>query len=405
MTGYDPLGCPPPPAGPPPQRGPLPPPGPPPWPPPPGFTPLPPPPPPGPRPGRVPWAAVAAVSLVTGLLGGAAGTAAILGAEPRPTRVVADPTPATLPPLPDPGAGAVVAVSERLLPSVVQILVRASGELSTGSGFVLDDDGHILTNDHVIAAAGTTPQIRVVFADGSHREATVVGTSPAYDLAVLAVDVPASASDVSLGTATQLRVGETVVAIGSPLGLSSTVTTGIVSALDRPVTVGGEGESSYINAIQTDAAINPGNSGGPLVNLRGRVIGVNSAIATLGADSKASGSIGVGFAIPIDQARRTATQIIETGQAVYPIIGAFVDDRRRLTGGAELSEVTPGGPADQAGLQAGDVIQEFDGNPVTGGVELIVAIRSHVPGETVRVVYSRGGTRHTVDVKLGLETG
>ena len=393
----------------------LPPVGPPTWgPPPPG--PMPPAPvttPPGPRSSRVPWAAVAAVALVTGLLGGAAGTAAILGAEPRPSgvvaqrgpsgRVVAQPGPSALPPLHVAGNEAVVAVSQRLLPSVVQILVRVSGDLSTGSGFVLDHQGHILTNNHVIAAAGTTAKIRVVFSNGVSRAATVAGASPAYDLAVLDVDLPRSARTVSLGDSSRVQVGETVVAIGSPLGLSSTVTAGIVSALNRPVTAGGQGESSFINAIQTDAAINPGNSGGPLVNIRGQVIGVNSAIATLG-DGKA-GSIGVGFAIPIDQARRTATQIIRTGHAVYPVIGAMVDEQGGAGGGARITEVFPGSPAERAGLQAGDVVEALDGTPVTNGIELIVAIRSHLPGDTVQLAYRRDGERRSVEVTLGEEVG
>ena len=402
MTGYDPLGCPPPPAGPPPQRGPLPPPGPPPWPPPPGFTPLPPPPPPGPRPGRVPWAAVAAVSLVTGLLGGAAGTAAILGAEPRPTRVVADPTPATLPPLPDPGAGAVVAVSERLLPSVVQILVRASGELSTGSGFVLDDDGHVITNNHVVEMAAEDGQIRVVLRSGAERKATIVGRSPSYDLAVL--DVAGKPLEpASIGRSSDLKVGQPVVAIGSPLGFSSTVTSGIVSALDRPVTAGRAGEDSYIRAVQTDAAINPGNSGGPLVDLQGRVIGVNSAIATLGSGLGPSGSIGVGFAIPIDQVRRTAQQILDTGKAVYPIIGASVDTGSN--DGALINSVNPDSPAERAGLREGDVIVSIDRQRVTNGIELIVAIRSHVPGDEVVLRYQRDGEERRAVVTLDEQVG
>ena len=406
MSGYDPYGRPLPPVGPT-------------WGPPPGappgsMPPAPVTPPAGPRSSRVPWAAVAAVALVTGLLGGAAGTAAILGAEPRPSgvvaqrgpsgRVVAQPGPSALPPLHVAGNEAVVAVSQRLLPSVVQILVRVSGDLSTGSGFVLDHQGHVLTNNHVIAAAGTTAKIRVVFSNGVSRAATVAGASPAYDLAVLNVDLPRSARKVSLGDSSRVQVGETVVAIGSPLGLSSTVTAGIVSALNRPVTAGGQGESSFINAIQTDAAINPGNSGGPLVNLRGQVIGVNSAIATLGG-GKPAGNIGVGFAIPIDQARRTATQIIETGHAVYPVIGASVDVGRKFGGGARITEVFAGSPAERAGLQAGDVVEALDGTPVTDGIELIVAIRSHVPGDTVRLVYRRDGERRSVEVTLGEEVG
>ena len=407
MTGYDPIGRAPPPVGQPPSAGSVSPPGLPPWPPPPGWAPPPPPPPTNSRQVRVPWAPVAAVALVTGLLGGAAGTAAILGAEPRPTQVVADSAPPTPPPLRERGDSAVVTVSKRLLPSVVQILVRGSGQVATGSGFVLDDEGHIVTNNHVVAGAGSDPKIRVVFDDQTSLPAQVTGTSPAYDLAVLHADVPPSAPPVALGSSDRLQVGERVVAIGSPLGFTSTVTAGIVSALDRPVSAGEqeEEEQSYISAIQTDAAINPGNSGGPLGNLNGQVIGVNSAIATLGTGAP-SGSIGVGFAIPIDQARRTAQQIIETGEAVYPVIGAQVHrGMRQLARGALLVDVLPGSPAEEAGLQEGDVVEELNGEPIAGGIELIVAIRRHVPGDTISVEYERDGQRRETEITLGAETG
>jgi putative serine protease PepD len=201
-----------------------------------------------------------------------------------------------------------------------------------------------------------------------------------------------------------MNVGETVVAIGSPLGLSSTVTSGIVSALDRPVTTGDADESSYINAVQTDAAINPGNSGGPLVNLRGQVVGVNSAIATMGGFGGEAGNIGVGFAIPMEQVRVTAAQILRTGEAKYPVIGANVDTRSRRDG-AEIVEVPSGTPADQAGLEEGDIVVAVDDVRVTDGIELIVAIRSHQPGETVSLTVRRDGREQQVEITLDAKVG
>jgi putative serine protease PepD len=211
---------------------------------------------------------------------------------------------------------------------------------------------------------------------------------------------------VALGSSRQLRVGETVVAVGSPLGLSATVTSGIVSALDRPVTTGsGEDDTSYINAVQTDAAINPGNSGGPLVNLRGQVVGVNSAIATAGGFGGRAGNIGVGFAIPVEQVRITADQILADGEARYPVIGAKVQVGPGEERGARVSEVSPGTPADDAGLRDGDVVTEIEGEPVADGIALIVAIRTHQPGETVELTVRRDGRDRTLEVTLGSEVG
>jgi putative serine protease PepD len=198
-----------------------------------------------------------------------------------------------------------------------------------------------------------------------------------------------------------------VVAIGSPLGLSATVTSGIISAVNRPVTTGeGENDNSYINAVQTDAAINPGNSGGPLVNLQGEVVGVNSAIASLGSQvaSDQGGNIGVGFAIPIEQVRVTTAQILRTGKAQYPVIGANV----RATAsrdGATVESISPGAPASDAKLEVGDVILKIDGKPVTGSIDLVVAIRSHVPGEKVTLTVKRGGKISQVEVGLDSKTG
>jgi putative serine protease PepD len=345
---------------------------------------------------------VAVVSLVVGLVGGIIGALAVANRDSEtpadPPAVLENPVPA---PLAEPGS--VVQVADATLPSVVQVLVDTS-ERSSGSGFVLDRNEHIITNNHVVEDAGDEGRITVLFNDESSAEAVVVGRSPAYDVAVLELTRRAGARPAALADIDRLQVGQTVVAIGAPLGLSSTVTSGIVSALDRPVTVGGEGENSYLNAIQTDAAINPGNSGGPLVNMRGQVIGVNSAIASLGGLGGQGGSIGVGFAIPIDQVVRTADQIIRDGQASYPVIGAGVDVTSVL-GGAEIISVTPNGPADRAGLRAGDRVTRIDDQAVQDGIELIVAIRSRVPGDTVTLTVVRDGDRDTLDVRLGGRVG
>jgi putative serine protease PepD len=308
--------------------------------------------------------------------------------------------------------GSIAAVAAKLLPSTVQILARGgadgeSGGGATGSGFVLDDQGHVITNNHVVAAATGPGEITVVDHRGHVHDAKIVGRSPVYDIAVLDVEDAKELRAAALGSSQAMRVGESVVAIGSPLGLSSTVTSGIVSALDRPVTTAGEDdESSYINAVQTDAAINPGNSGGPLVNMRGQVVGVNSAIATTGGGllGGEAGNIGVGFAIPMEQVRVTAAQILRTGEARYPVIGASVDTRP-AQGGAEVVRVPSGTPASRAGLHQGDVVVAVDGKPVTDGIGLIVAIRSHQPGETITLTVERGDSREEVEIRLDSKVG
>jgi putative serine protease PepD len=307
--------------------------------------------------------------------------------------------------------GSVAAVAQELLPSTVQIVAEFEGEEggATGSGFVLDRQGHVITNNHVVAdAAANDGPIEVVDTDGNRYTAELVGRSPVYDLAVLFVEDAPSLRPAALGASRSLRIGEEVVAIGSPLGLSSTVTAGIVSALNRPVTTGDSADdTSYIDAVQTDAAINPGNSGGPLVNLRGEVVGVNSAIATTGGSlGGESGNIGVGFAIPIEQVRVTADQILKTGEARYPIIGATVRTGGRDTGrGALVEEVQPDTPAEQAGLATDDVITALDGVKVTDGIALIVMIRTHQPGETIELTVVRDSDERQVEVTLDSKVG
>jgi putative serine protease PepD len=302
-------------------------------------------------------------------------------------------------------SGSVSAVAQTLLPSVVQLKVEgADSSNATGSGFVIDSSGHILTNNHVVSAAAQGGSIQVVTQQGRTATARLVGRSPAYDLAVVQV-AGIEAPSVQFGRSDLAVVGQDVVAIGSPLGLAGTVTSGIVSAKNRPVTAGGEGEISYINALQTDAAINPGNSGGPLVDMNARVIGVNSAIATVrGAEDGTSGNIGLGFAIPIDQARRTAQQLIADGKASYPVIGANVD--LRFEGdGARIDEINPGSPASRAGLRTGDVVTSINNLHVDSPEALIVAIRTHRPGETVRLDYERAGKPRQANVTLGSQIG
>lgn len=296
----------------------------------------------------------------------------------------------------------VAGVAEAVLASVVSV---SAGD-GTGSGFVISADGYIITNYHVVREADT---IELAFSDGTHEDADVVGSSASYDLAVLSVDRD-NLTPVVLGSSSSVMVGDPVLAIGSPLGLEGTVTSGIVSALNRPVTAGGQGEQAFINALQTDAAINPGNSGGPLVDAQGRVIGVNSAIATLGL-SGAAGSIGLGFAIPIDQARRTAEQIIATGSAQYPVMGVRLDPSFDESGAriAEDSDDGPGvirnGPAEQAGLRPGDVIVAIDGQSVSTPDELVVLLRTRQPGDEVTLRYVRDGVEVEVTLTLGSETG
>ena len=358
-------------------------------------------------------ALAAAVALVAGVAGGAVGY--LLAARDDSGVTIDGSNLGSAPARSvDRPARSIPGVAARVLPSVVQIKVQTSQGEATGSGFVLDDEGLLVTNNHVVD--GAQGDVDVSFVDGTTATADVVGTSASYDLAVLQVDAT-NLPALPLGNSDSVVVGDPVVAIGSPLGLSGTVTSGIVSAKNRPVTAGsenGSGDSAYINAIQTDAAINPGNSGGPLVNLAGEVVGVNSAIATVGGTlTGEGGNIGVGFAIPINQVRRTVEQIIDTGEARFPIIGASLDgsydgDGARIatTSAADgTPPIVPDGPAERAGLQPGDVIVAIDGKAVGDSSELIVAIRSREPGDTVRLTVRSGGDEREVTVTLGSTEG
>ena len=343
--------------------------------------------------GKVVWIA-AVTALVTSLIIGPAaalGTAYLLpGAEPSSSLGGEQGGTAT--------EGAVGEVAEQVLPSVVSIQTGAGG----GSGVVISSDGQILTNAHVVAAAEEGP-LQVRFNDGSAAEAEILGSDPVSDIAVIQAQGRDDLTPATLGDSDMVGVGGDVVAIGSPLGLSGTVTTGVVSALNRPVNTGatesGGGQTStVINAIQTDAAINPGNSGGPLVNMAGEVVGINTAIAGL---SQESGSVGLGFAIPINQVRPIAEQLVTEGSASYPAIQATIAPSRN--GGAEVMDVTDGGAADEAGLAPGDVVVSVDGETVSTPDELIAQIRTRRPGDemTLGVLSDSGGSPQDVQVTLG----
>ncbi|WP_454044488.1 trypsin-like peptidase domain-containing protein [Cellulosimicrobium sp. Marseille-Q8652] len=302
--------------------------------------------------------------------------------------------------------GSVADIAATVLPSVVSLQVRGGDGVATGSGFVLTEDGYILTNNHVVAGAADGGEVVVLFADGHESPAELVGRTVDYDLAVVKVE-DSGLTPLALGDSDGVAVGDPVVAVGAPLGLNGTVTTGIVSALNRPVQAGEAAQTAFINAIQTDAAINPGNSGGPLVNGQGEVVGINSAIAQPPGAMAATGSIGLGFSIPSNQARRTAEQLIADGVATYPVIGVLLDQRYQGEGVQVSTDaqqgqqaVTPEGPADAAGIRPGDVILSIDGRPVTESDELIVAIRAKAPGDAVTLRVRTDGQERDVRVVL-----
>ncbi|MFF8842809.1 S1C family serine protease [Streptomyces sp. NPDC015127] len=310
----------------------------------------------------------------------------------------------------------VAGIAASALPSVVTLHVSGAGEQGTGTGFVLDRQGHILTNNHVVDPAGTSGDITITFSGGETAEATLVGKDSGYDLAVVKVTGVSGLKPLPLGNSDNVQVGDPVVAIGAPFDLQNTVTSGIISAKERPITAGGEkgdgSDVSYVDALQTDAPINPGNSGGPLVDSEARVIGINSAIRAAdtgaGPDGGQAGSIGLGFAIPINQGKRVAEELINTGKATHPVIGVSLD--MKFTGdGARVGErgkddtasVTPGGPAAKAGIRPGDVITKVDGQRVHSGEELIVKIRAHRPGDRLELTLRRGGEERTMTLTLG----
>ncbi|AXK37517.1 PDZ domain-containing protein [Streptomyces armeniacus] len=380
----------------------------------------PPPPPPGGGRRRGPGALIAAVivaALVAGGIGGGIGFWAADDDSSGSTTVSSDA---------DAGSKAlnrspksVAGIADKALPSVVTI-ETAGGQGATGTGFVFDEQGHILTNNHVVAGAagGGGGKLTATFSDGKSYDAEVVGNAKGYDIAVIKLKDAGDRelAPLPLGNSEKMKVGDATIAIGAPFGLSGTVTTGIVSAQDRPVASSdGQGaDASYMNALQTDASINPGNSGGPLLNASGAVIGVNSAIrgSDGGMGQGQSGSIGLGFAIPVNQAKRVATQLIDTGVPVYPVIGVRVGMGEKAGGATIIDEgtsgaepVTKGGPADKAGLKPGDTITKFNDRAIDSGPTLIATIWAHKPGETVKVTYERDGKEQTADLTLGSQKG
>ncbi len=307
-------------------------------------------------------------------------------------------------------AGSVEQVAAKVVPSVVKLEVDLGRQSEEGSGVILSSDGLIMTNNHVVSAAkeesgGPAGQTKVTFADGRTAAFTVVGTDPSSDIAVVRAQGVSGLTPITVGSSANLRVGQDVVAIGSPLGLEGTVTTGIISALNRPVAAGGDAQNqnTVLDAIQTDAAINPGNSGGALVNMNGELVGVNSAIATLGADSGGpqSGSIGLGFAIPVDQAKRIADELVQSGTASHASLGVQVGNDAAVDG-AKIVEVTSGGAAAAAGLPTGVVVTKVDDRAINSADALVAAVRSKAPGEKVTLTYlDASGKPQTVQVTLG----
>jgi putative serine protease PepD len=324
-------------------------------------------------------------------------------------------------------SGAIETVAAKVLPSVVQINVTGQSEAGTGSGIVLTSDGTILTNNHVAAVAGTTGTISVNFADGTTAKAKIVGTDPVTDLAVIKAQGVSGLTPAQIGKSSQLKVGESVVAIGSPFGLGATVTSGIVSALDRAVSVaasqgGSQGGSqtpqqsqttdptTTYPAIQTDAAINPGNSGGPLVNLQGQVVGINSSIRTSGGSSSTEqgGSIGLGFAIPMDEVLPVVNQLRAGQTPTHARLGVSVSSnttKNTSATGALVKTVANGGAGASAGLKPGDVITKVDKQIIDSSDSLVATVRGHRPGDTVTITVIRNGTTKTVTATLGSDAG
>jgi putative serine protease PepD len=342
----------------------------------------------------------AAALALTALLGGAAGAGVVVALDDdqvatgstgtsSASTIVAEGTART-----DVGA-----VAQKASPSVVTINVASRAGNGTGSGVIITEDGYVVTNNHVVAA-GSGAEISVRLNDGRDVAATVVGTDPSSDLAVLKLEGVRDLTAIEWGDSSSLEVGDVVVAIGSPLGLDGTLTSGVVSTISRPVRTGDQSSTgsseAVIDAIQHDAPINPGNSGGALLDSQGRLVGINSAIATVGGQQ--SGNIGVGFAIPSDTVRNVAEQIIDHGYADRAYLGVSTS---AAEDGAQVREIVNGGPAQAAGLQVGDVITQVGDRAIEDADELTVAVRNNAPGDTVEITYERGGQENTVSVPLG----
>ena len=320
-------------------------------------------------------------------------------------------------------ATAITAVAATALPSVVTLQVQSAQGAGSGSGVIISADGHIITNAHVVSVRGNDQRIRVATSDGRLWQGTVVGEDPISDIAVIKIDTPEPLTPITAGDSSKLNVGDETVAIGAPLGLANTVTLGIVSALNRSITVGAStpedgpglfdfdlpggqtiGTQVSLPVIQTDASINPGNSGGALLNSSGELIGINVAIASNTSFQQTAGSIGLGFAIPVNYAMRVANDLITTGRASHGLLGATVTDAAFDLGatisGAYIDSVVPGGPADQIGLRAGDIVTSFNQLPITNRIDLTAQVRVLPGGATTTITYVRGGQTFTSQVTL-----
>jgi putative serine protease PepD len=352
-----------------------------------------------------------AIAVVSAGIGGAAATVVEMGHKPGGHGTTAASGAAPSVPAANMPPGSVEQVAAKAGPSVVMLETDLGRQSEEGSGVILSADGLILTNNHVVAAAAKPPagspppKTTVTFSDGRTSTFTVVGADPTSDIAVVRVQGVSGLTPMAMGSSSGLRVGQPVLAIGSPLGLAGTVTTGIVSALNRPVSTTGESgnQNTVLDAIQTDAAINPGNSGGALVNMNAQLVGINSAIATLGADSgdAQSGSIGLGFAIPVDQAKRIADELISTGKATHASLGVQVTTDKGVPG-AKVMEIVGNGAAANAGVPKGVVVTKVDDRTINSADALVAAVRSKAPGDKVALTFQDpgGGTR-TVQVTLG----
>jgi putative serine protease PepD len=333
--------------------------------------------------------------VLSGLLGGAIGIHIGSNDSGRAGAIVRG-----APGAPLPAPDSLTAVAQEVLPSVVTIRVPVDGGTSLGSGFVASDQGHVITNDHVLA--GSSGAATVIFDDGSVAQAQVVGTDLESDVAVLKVLNRNDFHVAMMGDSDYVSVGDQVIAVGSPLALRGTVTAGIVSAVDRPIATGSfQGGTRYYAAIQTDAAVNHGNSGGPLVNSSGQVVGINAVIKSLAVDEESAGNIGLAFAIPINHAQRVANEIIQHGRAHRTVIGAELEESGRgMAGGVRLREVAASGPAEEAGMRSGDVVMTYNGRPLSDPVDLIALVRKTAPGERVPVTYKRGPNSHNAEIKV-----
>ena len=372
--------------------------------------------PPASPPAKRPTRTILVAAVLAALIGGGVGAGTVaLADNNNGTTVSSLSTTTSSAPIAAKIDGTIAAAAAKIQPSVVTISVTGAQESGTGTGVIIRSDGYILTNNHVVSVAGNGGSIQVLTDDGRQVAAKIVGTDESDDLAVIKVDGLSNLTAATFAKSSNLVVGQAVVAVGAPLGLSNTVTSGIVSSTARPVRAG-DNDQSIFDAMQTDAAINPGNSGGPLVDLNGNVVGINAAIATadsgglpIPGQSQQSGSIGIGFAIPSDEASRIADELITTGKATHAVIGVQVNQSSNgqstnTTLGATLSTVQSGSPAANAGLKAGDVITAVGNQRIEDADGLVAAIRSHAPNDKVTLTYTRAGKTNTTDVTLGSST-